>query len=509
MHFIRRLCERHLEKVADLNVGNRLDLVYLLQKDIEEHFVKPTCFNRRHFPLGKPLKAQTMSTWGEWLGLTSSSTPAATNDSSAEGSKPGPDQVENLTDEQTLEMVKEALDSGLTRKDSHEHHYTYEGEEVDEESLKKSMFMQFASMIGMDVMNMSFNLPIFLFEPTTTTTRMAETFQFVELMNKAAAEKDPVMRHAYVAAFIISSYCHSIRLLMPFDSVPGETFALDLRDLKVRYLAEHIRDSPNPLTLGYGEGPGWSFTEDVQVQATFHGNSVAVSNKGHRKITFTDSGEVLSWTFPTSTAHNLFVGSSYIDHSGKLQIKSNQHAIEVDLDFVPCGWFESGRYEVKGAILDESRKSVLKLDGKWNSHMYACKPGDEDHPIVLWEAGDHYLDGSAWKFTKFGDAFHIPLAELQKHKNIPLSDARYRKDVQYLWDQNKKMAAEARNQMESKRKQIKKNIKGDPLAMTESKFFHKCKDLSTSFTEWDYSGKYWEVMDDESNQDPRKTQPLF
>jgi oxysterol-binding protein-related protein 3/6/7 len=79
------------------------------------------------------------------------------------------------------------------------------------------------SVIGMDVMNMRLSLPIWLFEPTTALTRMCETFEFSELLDRAAKEKDPVLRDALVAAFVISAFAHTERVRKPFNPVLGES----------------------------------------------------------------------------------------------------------------------------------------------------------------------------------------------------------------------------------------------------------------------------------------------
>jgi hypothetical protein len=94
--------------------------------------------------------------------------------------------------------------------------------EVDSAS-RQALWKQLVSVIGMDVMNMRLSLPIWLFEPTTALTRMCETFEFSELLDRAAKEKDPVLRDALVAAFVISAFAHTERVRKPFNPVLGES----------------------------------------------------------------------------------------------------------------------------------------------------------------------------------------------------------------------------------------------------------------------------------------------
>ncbi|KAA8496552.1 Oxysterol-binding protein 8 [Porphyridium purpureum] len=419
---------------------------------------------------------RTMSTWSQWLGIGGS----ADEQAPAEGTQTAED------DAKTVEKVREALATGQATGESH--HLVYEGKEVNEEEYKKSAFAQYASMVGMEMnqAGVSLSLPIFIFEPSTTLSRMCETWEFSHVMNTAAEQTDPVMRYAYASAAIVSGYAHSVRLLKPFDSVPGETFELEDKDLGFRYVGEHIRDEP-PLSVAFCEGKGWTFTEDVQVNAKFHGNSVEISNKGHRKIVFLDTGEVLTWRFPTTSVCNLFVGSSYVDHYGSLFITSNKSDYEVDLEFSQCGWFESGRYDVTGHIKDGSGKDVLRLVGKWNSHVDSCKPGDEEHVTRLWTAGEHVDANSKWNYTNFSENFFK--AGTEALKSAPPTDSRRRKDIMKLYEGHSKEASEARSRIEQIRVTRSQSLdKDNPTA----RWFTPAN-VSEAFTEWEYTGKYWEA----------------
>lgn len=90
-------------------------------------------------------------------------------------------------------------------------------------SSRQALYKQLVSLIGMDVMNMRLSLPIWLFEPSTALTRMAEMFEYSELLDRAATEKDPVLRDALVAAFLISAFAHTERTRKPFNPLLGES----------------------------------------------------------------------------------------------------------------------------------------------------------------------------------------------------------------------------------------------------------------------------------------------
>lgn len=99
---------------------------------------------------------------------------------------------------------------------------TNEFSDVDN-ATRQALWKQLVSLIGMDVMNMRLSLPIWLFEPSTALTRMCETFQFSDILDRAAAESDPVLRDSLVAAFVISAFAHTERVRKPFNPVLGES----------------------------------------------------------------------------------------------------------------------------------------------------------------------------------------------------------------------------------------------------------------------------------------------
>ena len=61
--------------------------------------------------------------------------------------------------------------------------------------------------------------------------RLAEDFEYSELLDKAAQCSDSCEQLAYVAAFTVSAYATtSIRTAKPFNPLLGETFECDRTD---------------------------------------------------------------------------------------------------------------------------------------------------------------------------------------------------------------------------------------------------------------------------------------
>lgn len=102
---------------------------------------------------------------------------------------------------------------------------TNEFSNVDSAS-RQALWKQLLSVIGMDVMNLRLSLPIWVFEPSTALSRMAEMFEYSAILDRAAKEEDAVVRDALVCAFLVSAFAHTERVRKPFNPVLGESMSL-------------------------------------------------------------------------------------------------------------------------------------------------------------------------------------------------------------------------------------------------------------------------------------------
>ena len=68
---------------------------------------------------------------------------------------------------------------------------------------------------------------------------------------------------------------------------------------------------------------------------------------GRSRIRLRQTGEVFSLVPPNSTAHNLIMGSIWVDCHGNFSLSNVSTGAKCSLYFTPCGWFSAGRYEVR------------------------------------------------------------------------------------------------------------------------------------------------------------------
>lgn len=154
-------------------------------------------------PSGSSAAGKAEESWGGWL-----SSMASSAYETVAGTADAPDEFTALTAEGGT-----AASGGAAEN---------EFRDVDDAS-RQALWKQLLSVVGMDVMNMRLSLPIWVFEPSTALTRMAEMFEYSSLLDRAAKENDPVLRDALVAAFLVSAYAHTERVRKPFNPVLGES----------------------------------------------------------------------------------------------------------------------------------------------------------------------------------------------------------------------------------------------------------------------------------------------
>ena len=73
------------------------------------------------------------------------------------------------------------------------------------------------------------------------------------------------------------------------------------------------------------------------------------SSAGRSRIKLRKSGETYSLVPPNSKAHNVIVGRTWVDCYGDFRLANVTTGTQCHLYFTPCGWFGTGRYEVRAS----------------------------------------------------------------------------------------------------------------------------------------------------------------
>lgn len=366
---------------------------------------------------------------------------------------------------------------------------------VDANDKRVVAFTNYKDYIGMDLTSLV-TLPVWIMEPYTILQKVAEIMEYTEQLDRAAATEDPYERLAWVAGFCIGPFGGNERPWKPFNPILGETFELDLPEKGVRFLAEQVSHHP-PISAGHAENDKWVYDIVSAPSTKFLGNSIEIYPVGRSRIKLRRTGEVFSLVPPNSSAHNLIVGSTWVDCHGDFSLLNTSTGARCSLYFTPCGWFSSGRYQVSGHIYDEEGKKVLALSGAWNSHLDMVKCDEEGDPLPdaktvrLWECKEK-PQGDKYGFTYFARM-------LNNGKGLaPLpSDSRRRPDRAALeWGDVGTAGAEKYNLEETQRAERKERDRRKEI--WAPRWFRPGKDTTVYPAEysleecpmWEFTGDY-------------------
>lgn len=198
---------------------------------------------------------------------------------------------------------------------------------------------------------------------------------------------------------------------------------------------------------------------------------------------------------PTISAHNLIIGTPYLDLGGTSVITNLNRPKEVcHLEFHKRGWSESSYFKVDGEIYagGGAKKDpvVYRLEGKWSENVHLINEKTKEK-VLMWTKSPY---PEKWEYMYGMSQFMLQLNYFprQYKKIIAPTDTRWRPDQRALEVGDMKLAADEKNRLEEKQRAVRKyNEK------------HKIEHKPFYFDEWKnpddeehmyyrYNGKYWE-----------------
>jgi Oxysterol-binding protein len=255
------------------------------------------------------------------------------------------------------------------------------------------------------------------------------------------------------------------------------------------------------------EGPGWTAGETVDIKATYLGNSIEISNSGpaaDRYVSLTASGDKYSWNLPKACVTNLFIGGTFVDHYGTINLVNHTTKTVSSLVLTKCGWFSAGRYQVQGELLSDAGEAVAKYTGFWNSHLdyERVSKSRGEGCMRLWAAGKHLLpqdepaDIVFAKFTKFG-ASTVQCTD-DERRVFPSTDSRLRSDRLALERGDSVLASEEKIRVENVQRATAKRLEAAGKVHSP-KWFKKSS--ASDDARWEHHGDYWAYASGLSEED--------
>jgi hypothetical protein len=311
--------------------------------------------------------------------------------------------------------------------------------------------------------------------------RLAENFQYSDLLNKAAREDDQYMRLAYIAAFNIAGHALSpFRTLKSFNPLLFETYELIDEKLGFKFISEQVSHHP-AVSACFVEGEGYNYYANSNSKQKFllTRGALEIQNIGKIFCNLTTFNETYSYNRPKVIARGLIMGKISIDFTDTTNVTNHNTG-----DVLETKWLDQS--VVNGELKDFMGDVKLEIEGNWTSHLDVIYKGKKTR---IWEKymTDTYEN---YFFTDFSSNINYLSEELKAV--IPQTDSRLRPDLRALEKHENELAASEKHRLEEKQRKKRKeneknkNYKHIPMYFTET------YDDITGDLVYVYNNQYWQ-----------------
>jgi len=280
-------------------------------------------------------------------------------------------------------------------------------------------------------------LPIQFNEPLNTLQRECERFIFCDLLNKAADEKTPQMKMAYIVAFLTAEMSMSIgRVLKPMIPLVGESFEYVDNNLHYRFFGEEVQRLPSHVSAYIAEGDKWKYWADNRNTSSFRffagAYGVDFENKIHLELFNSEKkGDKKYDTFvynrPSTLLKGILVNKLHYDYSGTVTITSPDYPdYECTVEYISDN-YEEGM--VEGKITKGGEDNVIyNIGGNWKKELYITDANEENKQVLFTVKEEDFFKNSVdgYILPSYSCNFNHITDELKAV--LPPSDTRFRPD---------------------------------------------------------------------------------
>lgn len=334
--------------------------------------------------------------------------------------------------------------------------------------------------ISQDLSKMA--VPVYFNEPLSFLQRFTEDLTYCSVLMKAAEAKDPCLRMAYVACFVISGYAGSSqRLLKPFNPLLGETFELEKDGFRV--ISEQVSHHP-PVSAIHCDHPEFSFYAHSTVKTSFKGTYLRVKPHGKFHLELHRPKEHYTWDKPYTNVNNIILGQVNVDHHGTIKITNHDTGHSANITFKKKGWFSKDCHQIIGSIYDLDNKEKYTLSGQW-SESIKIQNKSTGEEFIGYEVNRPVKDQELYYyFSEFALQLNLPPDLVP---GIAPTDSRRRPDQRALENAELELAAREKHRVEEKQRAARKEREQKGMEWKPVWF-----ELSSE-GDWVYKGGYWQA----------------
>jgi hypothetical protein len=216
------------------------------------------------------------------------------------------EKFDDCTDETIKEEPKvETMNDPLER---------YELPWFKDPHIKVSIWAIIKDSIGKDISKLT--VPVYFNDPTSLLQKCAQSLEYNDILDQATKLESQEMRLAYVAVHSITQVTICERnATKPFNPILGETYEYVTDNFE--FISEQVTHHP-PITANYcrGRKSNYKFWNNQKTNTKFTGKSMDFIQQYKTYIEFGDHNEKYEITAPVFSAHNLIIGTPYVDIGG-------------------------------------------------------------------------------------------------------------------------------------------------------------------------------------------------
>lgn len=312
--------------------------------------------------------------------------------------------------------------------------------------------------VGKDLSTIA--MPVTYNEPTTVLQKFAEMLEYPEVATNALIsdfQDESGEKLLRVAAFALS-YLSTQRAKernkrKPFTPLLGETYELVREDLGFRLISEKVSHRP-PVFAYHIDTEHWTLDYALSPGQKFWGKQSEVTTKGTVYLKDKSTGEVFTWTQPTTMIKNIIAGETYAEPTGSVTIKSS-NGYKAVAEFAKGGMW-SGRSEgvIVKAFDNRKKELTYSVEGNWTESFTLKTKSTEK---TIWQAGELLPQyQKKFGFTEFAGTLN-KITEMEKGKLAP-TDSRNRPDLQLYEKGDTDTAETLKNKLEQDQRDRRKQL---------------------------------------------------
>ena len=341
-------------------------------------------------------------------------------------------------------------------------------------------------------------LPIQFNEPLNTLQRECERFIFCDLLNKAADEKTPEMKMAYITAFLTAEMSMSIgRVLKPMIPLVGETFEYVDNNLHYRFFGEEVQRLPSHVSAYIAEGDKWKYWADNRNTTSFRffagayavdfGNKIHVellnmNKKGDKKF------DTFVYNRPSTLLKGILVNNLHYDYNGSVTMTSPDYPdIICTVEYVA----DNNEEGIIRGNISKGDNIIYNIAGNWKKEIYITDSNEENKKILFTVKEEDFFKNSLEGYIIPQYSCNLNYITDKLKEVLPVSDTRFRPDQKEYESGSTDKSQEIKKVIEEMQKYkqeiLDKNKKEYIPIYFENEYNEESKDFVFM-----YKGGYWE-----------------